>query len=176
MTRKLHIGGKERRPDWEVLNAIADECVDHVGNANDLSRFEAGTFAELYASHVLEHMDYQGELQAALKEWHRVLAPGGRLYVSVPDMDVLARFFLSKDKLPWQERFYMMQLMFGGHEDKYDFHAVGLNREFLSWFMSEAGFVNIRKVDSFGLFRDTSCMEYMGTPISVNMIAEKPAV
>jgi len=173
MSRRLHIGGEVRAEGWEVMNALPGPAVDHIGNAKDLSCFESEIFQELYASHVLEHLDYQGELQSALNEWYRVLVPGGKLYVSVPDMDALSRLFLAKAKLPMQERFYVMQMMFGGHENEYDFHGVGLNQEFLEYFLKEAGFVELARVDNFWLFRDTSTMVYQGIPISVNMTAIK---
>jgi len=44
MTRRLHIGGTVAKEGWEVLNANPASYVDHVGNANDLSRFPDGTF------------------------------------------------------------------------------------------------------------------------------------
>ena len=68
MQRRLHIGGHEAKSGWEVLDARPGPHVDHVGNALDLSRFEDGCFAEVYASHVLEHFDYADELPRALAE------------------------------------------------------------------------------------------------------------
>ena len=41
--RRLHIGGKVKLKGWEVIDVNPGECVDHVGNAADLSRFESGT-------------------------------------------------------------------------------------------------------------------------------------
>lgn len=175
MTRRLHIGGKVAAPGWEVLNANPAPYVDHVCNANDLSQFADNTFLEIYASHVAEHLDFTGELQRTLKEWHRVLQPGGKIYISVPDLDVLAKLILDKNKLSLDDRFHVMLMMFGGHVDQYDYHAVGLNEEFLTGFLAGAGYANIRRVDGFGLFQDTSLMQLKGEPISLNMIAEKPA-
>jgi predicted SAM-dependent methyltransferase len=174
MTRKLHIGGKIRAEGWEIMNAIAAPEVDHVGNANDLTRFPDATFAEIYASHILEHLDYQGELSKALLEWHRVLQPAGRVYISVPDMDTLARMFLEKQLLTRDDRFFVMRMLFGGHTDAYDYHVVGLNEEFLDMFLTQAGFTGIRRVENFGLFEDASTIQFKGMPISVNIIAEKP--
>ena len=57
-SRQLHIGGTTVKQGWEILNAIDNEGVDHVGNAMDLSRFESDTFDRIYGSHVLEHFDY----------------------------------------------------------------------------------------------------------------------
>jgi len=171
--RKLHIGGKIPHPDWEILNAVPDTCVDHVGNAKDLSDFGDETFAEIYASHVLEHFDYVDELDGVLREWHRVLRRGGTLHVSVPDMDKLAALFLMKDRLGVQERFHVMRMMFGGHIDRYDYHMVGLNPEFLASFLIHAGFSNLKTVENFGIFDDTSTLKVLGVPISVNIEAQK---
>lgn len=174
MKRKLHIGGKERAAGWEVLNANPAPYVDHACNATDLSRFTEGTFSEIYASHVVEHLDYNKELIATLKEWFRVLEPGGKIYISVPDLDVLAGLLLEKIKYTADERFEIMRMIFGGHVDKYDYHVVGLNEDFLNIYLKTCGFINIRKVAEFGLFNDTSCWKFKGVAISLNLIAEKP--
>jgi predicted SAM-dependent methyltransferase len=171
--RRLHIGGSVRAEGWEVLDANAGPFVDHVGDAGDLSRFETGTFAAVYASHVLEHFDYKDVLAATLREWHRVLAQRGTLYVSVPDMDVLSSLFVQKDKLTINERFHVMRMIFGGHVDRYDYHLVGFDVDFLSVFLQEAGFVNLRRMNSFDLFQDTSGMVFKGVPISLNIVADK---
>jgi predicted SAM-dependent methyltransferase len=158
---------------WEVLDANPGPIVDHVGNARDLSRFSDNIFEEIYASHVVEHFDYTGELLETLTEWHRVLVPGGMLYVSVPDLDVLARLFLDRQLLSVKERFQVMTMIFGGHIDKYDYHLVGLNDEFLGQLLAQAGFVQLFRAGSFNLFDDTSNFELRGVPISLNMVAKK---
>jgi predicted SAM-dependent methyltransferase len=172
--RKLHIGGQVKSEGWEVLDANPAPCVDHVCNANNLARFADNTFAEIYASHVVEHFDYTGELGQVLKEWNRVLAPGGRIYISVPDLDILAGWLLAKDRMTANERFGVMRIIFGGHRDQYDYHLIGLNEEFLTEFFKHTGYVNARRVKEFGLFQDTSLQTYKGEPFSLNMIAEKP--
>jgi predicted SAM-dependent methyltransferase len=171
--RKLHIGGVQSKREWEILNANPGPGVDHVGDAKDLSRFSDNTFSEIYASHVLEHIDYRDDLLSALKDWHRVLRSEGRLYVSVPDLDVLSYLILQKDQLSMEDRFLVMRMMFGGHIDRYDYHQVGLNQEFLGAFLIGAGFRNLRKVESFGLFDDTSETVLRGVRISLNLVAEK---
>jgi len=172
--RRLHIGGKTAAPSWEILNAIAAPGVDHLGNANDLSRFADATFDTIYASHVVEHFDYQRELAKTLAEWQRVLKPGGSLLVSVPDLEVLATLLLDKSLAP-VERFMVMRMMFGGHMDDYDYHYVGLTEEFLRDFLTGAGFVGIQKVESFGHFKDTSDLQFRGRRISLNVRATKPS-
>ena len=158
---------------WEVLDANPGPIVDHVGNARDLGIFPDNTFEVIYASHVVEHFDYTGELSATLTEWLRVLVPGGTLFVSVPDLDVLARLFLDRQSLSMQERFLVMRMVFGGHIDKYDYHLVGLNEEFLTHFLEVAGFVQPDRLARFDIFNDTSNLELKGVPISLNMRARK---
>ncbi len=174
MERRLHIGGKQQADGWEILNATPGQHVDHACNANNLSQFDDGIFSEIYASHIVEHLDYKVELVSTLKEWCRVMKPGGKIYISVPDLDILSALILSKDKLTVDERFFVMRMMFGGHIDKYDYHTVGLNEDFLVAFLKGAGYINIVKVESFGLFNDTSNMKYKGVAISLNLTAEKP--
>ena len=172
--RCLHIGGTSSAPGWEVLNAITAPYVDHVGNANDLSRFNDQSFSQIYASHVVEHLDYTNELMMTLIEWRRTLIHGGKLHISVPDMDVLAQLFLDKEHLGVEDRFMVMRMMFGGHINSHDYHLVGLNQDFLSDYLRSAGYDNIERVQSFGLFNDTSEMEFRGVRISLNMVATNP--
>ena len=173
MTRKLHIGGKMQTEGWEILDALPGAHVTHVCNANDLSKFPDNTFIEIYASHVVEHLDYKDELSTTLVEWMRVLKPGGKLYVSVPDLDVLSGMILDKKRLSVEERFFVMRMIFGGHGDQYDYHVTGLNEDFLTVFLRSAGYINITKVNTFGLFEDTSNLVYKDVSISLNLIARK---
>lgn len=175
MARKLHIGGKVRADGWEVLNALPGDYVDHIGDARDLSRFADNTFAEIYASHVVEHFDYMGELEQTLREWCRVLAPGGRIGISVPDLDILAALFVQKDALTFEDRFLIMRMMFGGHVDQYDHHKVGLSQDLLTGYLMLSGFTGVARVDSFGIFDDSSNAVFKGQPISLNVVAAKPA-
>jgi predicted SAM-dependent methyltransferase len=174
VSRKLHIGGQVRTPGWEVLDANPGPCVDHVSNASNLHAFVDNTFEQIYASHVVEHFDYKDQLIETLKEWRRVLRPAGTLCVSVPDLDVLARLFVDRTLLSMEDRFLVMRMIFGGHIDKYDYHLVGLNEEFLTGYLQAAGFTGIRAVKDHGLFHDTSSMKLKEVPISLNMVALKP--
>lgn len=171
--RRLHIGGHVRKAGWEVLDANPGPHVDHVGNAANLARFETATFTEIYASHVLEHFDFKDELLTTLKEWHRVLTPGGMLHISVPDMDVLARLWVDRQLLTTEERFHVMMMIFGGHDDQYDYHKIGLNEEFLQRFLHAAGFAKVARLAEFGICNDTSTLVFKGTPISLNVTALK---
>ena len=170
--RRLHIGGKLRCEGWEVLNALPGPDVDHLGNANDLSRFADQSFDVVYASHVAEHLDFRDELPRTLAEWLRVLKPGGVLQISVPDLEVLAGLILNR-QLSMIDHFKVMMMMFGGHVDAYDFHKVGFTAELLGGFLVGAGFTQLARVERFGHFQDTSEMSFAGQQISLNMQARR---
>jgi len=167
---KLNIGGKIKKDGWKILNAQESDEVDYVGNFNDLSRFEEESFSEVYASHVLEHIE-QKKIHSTLLGVNRILKPKGKFYISVPDIDVLFKFFINQpDK---KIKFHVMRMIFGAQDDKYDFHYIGWNFEFLYDFLSQANFTQIKKVNSFGLFNDTSEYNPYGFPISLNVISIK---
>lgn len=169
---KLHIGGHTKLDGWTILDALPGPAVDYVGNCADLSFLADGSCAEVYASHVLEHLGYDNELPKALAGIYRVLKPGGRLRAAVPDLDVLCRLFVDPG-LTGDGRFHVMRMIFGGRTTPYDAHYVGLNFEFLQAFLQETGFRDVKRVKDFGLFEDTSTLLFGNVSISLNVEARK---
>jgi predicted SAM-dependent methyltransferase len=166
---RLNIGGTQRRPGWRILNIAPGAHVDYVGTCTDLSQFATGSIEEVYASHVLEHLGL-AELPKALEEIRRILRDGGRLFVGVPNLEVLCFLMLRKD-LSLQEKFDVMRMIYGGQSDPYDFHKIGMTRDILFLFLAQAGFRVFKVVNEFGIFRDTSMMVFKDTRISLNVIA-----
>ena len=80
---KLHIGGKEIKEGWSILNIQKkDKGVDFVGDISDLSQFENNSVQEIYASHVVEHID-QKNIKKTLKGIYRILQDGDAVNVDV---------------------------------------------------------------------------------------------
>lgn len=171
---KLHIGGTEPHPEWKILDIEPRPEVDFIGNAANLEQFANNSIEAIYASHVLEHFHHglNGELLNTLSEWYRVLQPGGKLYISVPNLGILCWLYLN-DKLSVYDRYYLMAVIFGGQTNEYDVHKVGFDLEILSMFLQEVGFINCTEVEEFGLFNDTSIMRIENFLISLNVIANK---
>ena len=171
---KLHIGGKEAHPEWKIFDIEQRSEVDYVGDASDLSRFNDESIESIYASHVLEHFYYSlnYELSFTLTEWCRVLKKGGQLMISVPDLRALCWLYTRHD-IGIEERFQIMRMMFGGQSNQYDVHKVGFDFDILCMYLSEAGFSECQRVFEFNLFNDCSVIQYLYTPISLNVIATK---
>jgi predicted SAM-dependent methyltransferase len=168
---KLHIGGKEIKEGWKILNIQKNDGVDFVGDITDLSQFEDESIDEIYASHVVEHID-QKNIKKTLKGINRVLKNDGKFYISVPDLDILCRIFIEKTA-PLKVKFHVMRMMFGGQIDEFDYHYFGWNYEFLNSYLIEAGFKKNEKVKTFDIFNDTSSFAPYGPLISLNVIAYK---
>ena len=122
---------------------------------------------------MVEHLGYQRDLGNALREFNRVLVPGGTLRVSVPDLTTLCELFVHPG-LDGKSRFKIMRMMYGGQSDEADFHYVGLTHEFLAEYLEGAGFTAVERVEDLGLFEDTSRLKVAGRLISLNVIARKP--
>ena len=169
---RLHIGGREKKLGWKILNIQPGLDVDYVGDCTDLSQFADASVDELYASHVIEHLGHQSAVGRALTGFHRVLKPGGRALIAVPDFEALCRLFLDP-RADMLERFQIMRMVFGAQMDEHDFHYVGLSYEFLSQFLFQSGFSRVERVQDFGLFRDASTIRFLDQPISLNVVAYK---
>jgi predicted SAM-dependent methyltransferase len=165
---QLHLGGWEVREGWTIVNVEDRPGVDVRSNCMDLSVFPDGSVVEIYASHVYEHLGYQEELPKALAEAKRVLMPGGRLRVAVPDLEVLAQLILNTQH-DVNAQFFVQRMVMGGQSEPFDFHKTGFTQNILIALLKVHGFKDFRRVEDFKLFEDTSKLRFNGMPISLNM-------
>lgn len=96
--RKLEIGpGAQRIEGFETLNVLPNSNVDYVWDAAKRLPFRDGTFEVVYASHILEHIPWYNTEQV-LAEWVRIVAPGGRLEIWVPDGLKICKAFVDAEE------------------------------------------------------------------------------
>ena len=69
---KINIGGESKKEGWKILNVQKKPDVDFIGNINNLDQFENECCEEIYASHVIEHIDQKTVLNT-LKGINRIL-------------------------------------------------------------------------------------------------------
>jgi len=82
---KLYIGcGSERLEGYISVDVNPEVKPDIVALAWALP-FEDNLIDEIETRHLFEHLTF-GQAKAALKEWHRVLKPNGKLYIECPNI------------------------------------------------------------------------------------------
>lgn len=169
---KLNLGSRNRAiPGFKGMDCDAHEGVDFVGDISDLSRFEDGSVAEIYASHCLEHFPHL-QTVSVLKEWARVLEPGGILYVAVPDFKRTVELYALTGINQWVQDYVS-----GGQEYATAYHYAIFDEGKLRGLLLAAGFSEASAVDQFPVGDRKDCSRLRssldGKPVSLNMVAIK---
>ena len=168
----LNLGCRTRHIDGFMnMDIEPHEGVDIVGDVSDLSSIATGSIDEVMASHILEHFPHSRTLDV-LKEWHRVIAPGGKLYVAVPDFERCVELYQLGGITQWLQDFVS-----GGHEYPTAKHEAIFDEAKLTGLLKETGFSDSFRVESFPMSEDNDCSNLASTldgeRVSLNMIAVK---
>lgn len=111
--------------------------------------YENETIEEVYSSELLEHLG-RWEYMDALREWHRVLQPGGKIIVEVPNLLGICTHFINKP----EDRRALMQHFYGGQDrglEHFDFHHNGFTTEILEEDLKSIGFKIIDNTSQRGM-------------------------
>jgi predicted SAM-dependent methyltransferase len=175
---KLHIGcGKKYIPGYKHLDVIDFDHIDFVCDTRKLTMIEDESVSEIYACHILEHVE-RNEVVTVLREWNRVLKVGGILRVAVPDFEaIVAEYQVNKNLQSFQG------LLYGGQTYDYNFHHVTFDFRLLKKFLLEANFTQVTHYDWRGFLPeeyDDYSRAYIphmdfenGRLMSLNIIANK---
>jgi len=141
---KLNIGcgWRDFGSDWIHIDGGG---YDHL-NYKDITKleFKDNSVDLIYASHVLEYFDIN-EAKEVIREWRRVLKPGGELRVAVPDFEAMNTLYHNgKVKLkdiigPLYGRMPM--------RDKMIYHKTTYDYESLHLLLYELAYNNIKRYD-----------------------------
>lgn len=105
----------------------------------------------VYHSHLLEHLSYVDGI-SFMKECFRVLAPGARMRVLVPDLEIWINAYVNKNRFFFEEyrkvldpQIYVPNAsifmgMLHNHE-----HKCGYDFESLTWLVEHVGFVDVKR-------------------------------
>lgn len=152
------------------MDMDAHPGVDITGDVRDLSRFSDESVIAICASHILEHFPHV-ETADVLREWYRVLAPGGTLYVAVPDFRRAIELYERAGLEDW-----IVYFLWGEQSYKTAFHYTAFDDRRLERILKNAGFKEVSQVEWFP-FDVPGAMHLHSTLddklISLNMVAVK---
>ena len=137
---RLNLGGAGegfadgRIPGFLTVDLREGPDTDVVADCSRLNQFDDNTVDTIYASQILEHFGVD-QTVSVLKEWHRVLKKGGKLYVSVPDFDVAVKLYQRYGLTPW-----LKYHLWGDQKHMLNFHYTCFTFATLAKDLLDAGF------------------------------------
>lgn len=139
---KLHLGcGNKFIKGYVHIDAIDFPHVDHVSAIDNLSFIEENSVELIYACHVLEHFKRR-DVSKVLKEWNRVLTPGGILRLAVPNFEKICEVYTVSKNLD-----LVIGPLFGGQNYLYNIHYNIFDLKSINEYLSKSGFKDIREYD-----------------------------
>ena len=173
---KLNLGSRDRHiPGFKSID-INSEFAEQRASISDLWMYKTGSVSEIYCSHALEHLPHKYTLDT-LKEWHRLLKPGGILYVAVPDFERTVELYLKTKAEGIGLTDWAVNFLWGDQGYKEAFHYAGFDFLRLRKLLFAAGFSEASQVEFFPIGDPKDCSHLRSTidakPISLNVIAVK---
>lgn len=145
----------QNRTEWQEvrLDINPDVDPDIIGDITDMHDVAENSHDALYSSHNLEHL-YPHQVPTALKEFFRVLKPGGHVLLTMPNLQEVA-YYVAAGKL--EEPIYRapagpisaIDILYGlrskiAEGNTFMAHRGGFTAESLGRKLKDAGFVNVR--------------------------------
>lgn len=140
---KLHLGCGKRDfgPTWVHIDKADFPHIKY----KDVTKlpFETGTVDVIYACHLIAYFDRE-EIIPILKEWKRVLIPGGVLRLATPDFRAMAKMYLRENCSNLNQFLGPLYGKMDGiyHKTTYDLYSI-------IELLASVGFKDIRKYDRF---------------------------
>lgn len=132
---QLHLGCGERwLPGFIHVDIRPLEHVDVVTSVADLRMFEDNSVDLLYHCAVLEHISRWKSLDV-LREWHRVLKPGGVMMSSVPNFEAYVEAYQKFGDVK-----LLLGLLYGRQDYTENTHYTVFDRKYYSELCEQAGF------------------------------------
>lgn len=150
----------------DVVESRAGKKPDVICDLHVLAPFADGSADEVMAIHVVEHF-WRWEIEAILREWVRVLRPGGRMVLECPNLiSACEEFLMDPDRrsLASQEGQRTMWVFYGdpAWEDPYMIHRWGYTPKSLGDLMRSVGLVNVRQEPAQFKLREPRDMRLVG--------------
>ncbi len=161
---RLNLGaGRKPVPSYRPCDLHPVPGVVEVFDQGEIP-YRDGSVQAIYSEHCLEHAASHEAALAALREWARVLRPGGVLHLKVPDLEGCCQEFLNaedrprREGEPWSPRewyrytIYGIQRSLDGEPAEAQHHHTGFTHKSLRWALEASGFAvaSIGHYDGWG--------------------------
>jgi hypothetical protein len=151
----------------DVVEARAGMKPDVVCDLHDLAPFDEDSADEILSVHVVEHF-WRWEVRDVLREWVRVLKPGGKMIVECPNILSACQTFLQDPRRfsrEDQDGQRTMWVFYGDPKwkDPLMIHRWGYTPESLAALLAEAGLVDVRQEPAQFKLREPRDMRIVGT-------------
>jgi len=152
---KLHLAcGPRLLNGWLNIDMEVGSGILTMKLPEGLRRFDDNSVRYIYASHILEHLDYPKAALDLVRECHRLLTPGGILRIVVPGIEKIIRayaqddqafFAIQKETHPSRCTTKLEILMYALQQDGR--HKYGYDFETLEKLLCQGGFRKIVESD-----------------------------
>ena len=169
---KINLGCRRTRiQGFKNIDIRPGQDVDIVADAENLRMIETASVDEVYASNILEHFPLVRTVEV-LREWCRVLRPGGKLWLSVPDWDAVYEIYTKQGMLTE----WVLYHLYGEQGYDFQYHYLIFTYPNLRALLDQAGFRGASRIASlpYGI-QDASALIYRATntPVALNVEAYK---
>lgn len=152
---KLHLAcGENYKKGWvniDLNSSVADLLLD----LRKELPFKDKTCSEVYSEHFLEHLEYPYDAEQFLKQIKRVLKPGGKLTIVVPDTAWPMKSYFEGYSAPYfaitkAKKWHPVEYAFRMEHLNYHFrqggeHHYAYDEELLKGLLKRMDFVSIKK-------------------------------
>lgn len=142
----LNLGsGGKREYGFVSVDLFAGPSVDEVFDLDDIPYMD-NTIGAINSEHSLEHVGWM-RVDKALKEWYRVLKPGGFLMLKMPDVEDCFKKYLETDpnnkihRQWYKYTVYGIQKSQAGEPDEAQYHKSGFSQKEMNDKLEEEGFI-----------------------------------
>ena len=98
----------------------------------------------IHASQCLEHIG-KFDVVPTLKEWRRVLKPGGIAQIFVPDLEWVCWWWLTHQTVSWD-----LDVLFGNQKHEGEYHKTGFTPKILKDYVDAAGGFTVTRIEYVG--------------------------
>lgn len=137
---KLHLGCGPIKKDGYInidFLQVKEGVVDRVFDLEEPLDYPDESVVLIEAYHLFEHLKFS-RIEVIIKSWFRVMAPGGKIIMEMPDFDEVVKWYQAS---PNDNS--VIASVFGNQSDKGQYHHWGWNKPRLKLLLEGVGFKNV---------------------------------